>query len=140
MPTQSPTVTPVPTPAFEPFDVWLENPVQPPAGTLAAKASVLVEGTAYRGVSVLPYVGALVGDKMYYILSGNRITTKMTPYMTGGKGKKKYLKFYTNIYNFDLARIPFTGLAPGRYPLMGAFLDSHGRVLGQITNCILTIE
>jgi len=145
-PTSTPTTpveitsTPPPIPAFVPFNLKLESAILPPTGTLIIKADILVEGTAYAGVPCLPYVMVEVGGTQFFILSGNRLTTKMTPYMTAGKGKKKYFKLYSNILNFEIARIPFAGLAAGRYPSLGALFDSKGRVLGQIAECTLTIQ
>ncbi|MCX6357426.1 MAG: YncE family protein [Candidatus Aureabacteria bacterium] len=140
-PTPTSTPTPTPLPVFVPFNLRLESSVLPTTGTLVLKADVMVEGTAYGGVPILPYIMVDVGGLPYFILSGNKVTTKMTPYMKAGKKKKNmYFKLYSNIMDLELARINFVDLPRGQYPVLGGFLDSHGRLVGQIAERTLTIE
>ncbi|MCX6357404.1 MAG: hypothetical protein NT045_05950, partial [Candidatus Aureabacteria bacterium] len=138
-PTSTPTATPI---VFVPFNIRLGHPVQPPTGVLSVFIDVMVKGTSYAGVPCLPYIAINAGGKMYYIVSGNKIATKMTPYLSNGKAK--YFQLYEDIINLDAAYIPFSGLAPGRYwvygALLGALLNKKGAPMGPIAERILTIE
>jgi len=123
-----------------PFNVRLGAPVLPTTGTLVLKADVLVKDTPYSGVPVLPYIMVNANGIPYYILSGNRVTTTLTPYLTAGSGKNKYFRLYDDILDYEIASIGYDGLPPGRYPVLGAFLDSNGRLVGQLAERILIIE
>ncbi|MCX6357771.1 MAG: hypothetical protein NT045_07875 [Candidatus Aureabacteria bacterium] len=124
------------------FDLKLENAVLPTSGTIVLSANIVVEGTDYKGVPCLPYVAIMAGGKLYFILNGNRITTKMTPYLTAGKGKgkKRYFKLYDNIQDLPIASIPYTGLEKGRYQVLGALLDGKGSLMGDLNEHTLTIK
>jgi len=124
--------------SFVPFNIRLGNAVQPPTGILSIFVDVTVKDTSYAGVPCLPYIAASAGGKLYYIVSGNRITTKMTPYLNNGK--KKYFQLYDDISNFDAASIAFSHLPPGSYLVYGALLDKKGAPIGQIAERVLTIE
>jgi hypothetical protein len=140
-PTVSPTATPIPTSTplfFVPLNIRLGQDVQPPAGILSIFSDITVEDTPYAGVPCLPYLAVSVGDTMYYIVSGNRITTKQTPYLSNGKSK--YFRLYGNITDYNAAVIPFSDLAPGRYWVYGALLDETGAPLGPIAERVITIE
>jgi len=139
-PTDTPTATPTTVPIVVPFNLRLEQAVLPPAGTLTIFADITVDGTVYYGVPCLPYVAVTVGSTQYFILSGNKITTKMTPYLQPPKKEGNYFRLYDNISNYQIARIAYAGLAPGRYPVQGALLDNKGRVMGWIAVDTLTIE
>ncbi|MCX6356535.1 MAG: hypothetical protein NT045_01430 [Candidatus Aureabacteria bacterium] len=121
-----------------PFNIRLGHPVQPTTGILSIFIDVTVKDTIYAGVPCRPYIAINAGGKMYYIVSGNKVVTKMTPYMSNGK--EKYFQLYDNIINLDAATIPFTGLAPGRYWVYGALLNKKGAPMGPIAERILTIE
>jgi len=125
---------------FVPFNIRLGHAVQPPTGVLSIFVDVTVKDTSYAGVPCLPYIAASAGGKLYYIVRGNKLSTKMTPYLTNGKGKKKYFTLYENIFNYDAATIPFSGLAPGRYWIYGALLNKKGAPMGPIAERVLTIE
>jgi hypothetical protein len=135
----SPTSTPTATPFFfVPLNIRLGHEVQPPTGVLSIFADITVEGTAYAGVPCRPYLAVSVGGTLYYIVSGNKLTTKATPYLSNGKSK--YFRVYDNIVNVDAAEIPFSGIAPGSYWVYGALLDKNGAPLGPIAERVLTVE
>jgi outer membrane protein assembly factor BamB len=142
-PTFTPTDTPTPAPTatpyfFVPLNIRLGHNVQPPAGVLSIFADITVKGTAYAGVQCRPFLAVSVGGKLYYIVSGNKLVTKSTPYVSNGKGK--YFKLYDNILNYDAAEIPFSGIAPGRYWVYGALFGKNGSPLGPIAERVITIE
>jgi len=112
--------------------------VQPPTGVLNIYVDVTAKDTSYAGVPCIPYIAINAGGKMYYIVSGNKLATKKTPYLNNGKAK--YFQLYENIVNLDAATIAFSGLAPGRYWVYGALLNKKGAPLGPIAERVLTIE
>jgi hypothetical protein len=121
-----------------PLNIRLGHDVQPPTGVLSIFADITVEGTAYAGAQCRPYLAVSVGGKLYYIVSGNRLTAKKTPYLSNGKSK--YFRLYGNIYDYDAAEIPFSGMAPGRYWVYGALFGKNGAPLGPIAERVITIE
>lgn len=125
---------------FSPFNLKLGSAVLPTSGTIVLSADITVQGTPYAGVSCLPYVAITAGGTQFFILSGNKITTTMTPYLTAGKGKNRYFKLYDNITDLTLASIPYVGLEKGQYPVVGALLNDKGALMGQLAERTLTIE
>ncbi|MCX6356101.1 MAG: hypothetical protein NTZ78_14545 [Candidatus Aureabacteria bacterium] len=125
---------------FSPFNLKLGNAVLSTSGTLVLSADITVKGTSYAGVQCLPYIAVTVGSAQNFVLSGNKIAAKMTPYSVNGKGKNRYYRLSEDILNLPIASIAFTGLAKGQYPIQAALLDSRGAVMGQIAERTLTIE
>jgi len=123
---------------FSPFNLKLGNAVLPTSGTLVLSADITVKGTSYAGVQCLPYVAVTAGGVQNFVLSGNKVTTKMTPYLTNGKAR--YFTLSEDILNLPIASIAYTGLAKGQYPVQAALLNSRGAVMGQIAERTLTIE
>jgi len=137
--TSDPTLTPTATPfMFIPFNVRLGHSIQPPTGVLSIFVDVTVRDTIYAGIPCLPYICINAGGIQYFILSGNKIATGMTPFLSNGK--RKYFQLYDDIGNFEAANIAFSGLAPGQYRIYGALLDKKGAPIGPIAETILTIE
>jgi len=125
---------------YTPFNLRLADSILPTTSSLGLRADVIVEGTPYTGVPVLPYIMVNVNGTPYYILSGNKLATKATPYITNGSGKNKYFKFYYDVNDVVITDIPFVDLPVGTYTVFGAFLDSDGRLVGQIATRYLTIQ
>ena len=123
---------------FSPFNLKLGNAVLSTSGTLVLSADITVKGTSSAGVQCLPYVAVTAGGVQNFVLSGNKVTTKMTPYLTNGKAR--YFTLSEDILNLPIASIAYTGLAKGQYPVQAALLDSRGAVMGQIAERTLTIE
>ncbi|MCX6357761.1 MAG: hypothetical protein NT045_07825 [Candidatus Aureabacteria bacterium] len=122
-----------------PFNIRLGNAVQPPTGILSISIDITVKDTSYAGVPCRPYIAINAGDKMYYIVSGNKVVTKMTPYLSNGKAK--YFQVYDDVSDYRAATIPLSGgLAPGRYWVYGALLNKKGAPMGPIAERVLTIE
>lgn len=123
-----PAPTPTPTPSVPPLTLHLNKTTLNTSGTL------IVTADARATSKFTPYIRfALPGGNYLYLLSGNQLSESSRPFIRGTS------TLSSDLAGATLAHFPYSGVAPGKYILQGAFVGSNG-IIGGVAAVPFTIE